>query len=146
MPPRDLLRSHRRGPAPGPSHPSPEELRALLRTGSLQDASATKTRLGELVDHAAQPETTRLWRTACRWWKEIEVLKVTGATTAKVEATNTAIKLLKRTGRGFVNSPELHDAHYAQKRRQNSGLNIHRTVEITTNRGEPPNRDYVNLG
>jgi transposase len=81
-----------------------EQLRALLRTGSLQDAAAAKARLGELVDIAAQPETTRLWRTVCRWWKEIEVLIVSGATTAKVEANNTAIKHLKRTGRGFVNS------------------------------------------
>jgi hypothetical protein len=31
----------------------------------------------------------------------------------------------------------LYDPHYAQKRRQNSGLTIHRTAEITTNRGEP---------
>ncbi|MFH5878428.1 ISL3 family transposase [Arthrobacter sp. NA-172] len=81
-----------------------EQLRALLRTGSLEDAAAAKNRLQELVEHAAQPETTRLWRTVCRWWKEIEVLIVTGATTAKVEANNTAIKHLKRTGRGFVNS------------------------------------------
>lgn len=81
-----------------------EQLRALLRTGSLKDAAAAKTRLRELVEQAAQPETTRLWRTVCRWWKEIEVLIVTGATTAKVEANNTAIKHLKRTGRGFVNS------------------------------------------
>jgi transposase len=81
-----------------------EQLRALLCTGSLQDARAAKARLGELVDHAAHPETNRLWRTVCRWWKEIEVLIVTGATTAKVEANNTAIKHLKRTGRGFVNS------------------------------------------
>jgi transposase len=63
-----------------------------------------KYRLQELVGIAAQPETNRLWRTVCRWWNEIEVLIVTGATTAKVEANNTAIKHLKRTGRGFVNS------------------------------------------
>lgn len=44
---------------------------------------------------AGQPETSRLWRTICRWWKEIEVLIVTGATTAKVEAINTAIKHIK---------------------------------------------------
>jgi transposase len=81
-----------------------EQLRDLLRTGSLQDAAAAKDRLEVLVARAAQPETTRLWRTVCRWWKEIEVLIVTGATTAKVEANNTAIKHLKRTGRGFVNS------------------------------------------
>jgi len=30
----------------------------------------------------------------CRWWAEIEVLIVAGATTAKVEANNTAIKRL----------------------------------------------------
>jgi transposase len=81
-----------------------EQLRALLRTGSLQDAAAAKDRLEVLVARAAQPETTRLWRTVCRWWQEIEVLIVTGATTAKVEANNTAIQHLKRTGRGFVNS------------------------------------------
>jgi transposase len=81
-----------------------EQLRALLRTGSLKDAAAAKDRLGVLVERAAQPEATRLWRTVCRWWQEIEVLIITGATTAKVEANNTAIKHLKRTGRGFVNS------------------------------------------
>ena len=37
-----------------------------------------------------RPETNRLYRTVCRWWKEIEVLIVTGATTGKVEANNTA--------------------------------------------------------
>ncbi|GAB3523552.1 transposase [Arthrobacter monumenti] len=57
-----------------------------------------------LVERAAQPETNRLWRTVCRWSKEIEVLIVTGATTAKVEANNTAIKNIKRTGRGFTNA------------------------------------------
>ncbi|MGP9584016.1 transposase, partial [Brachybacterium sp. AOP35-5H-19] len=37
------------------------------------------------------------------WWDAIEVLIVTGATTAKVEAGNTGIKNIKRTGRGFRN-------------------------------------------
>lgn len=46
---------------------------------------------------AARPETNRLYRTVCRWWKEIEVLIITGATTGKVEANNTAIKNIKRT-------------------------------------------------
>ncbi len=81
-----------------------EALRALLGAGSLAEADAAKTILKELVDRAGQPETTRLFRTVCRWWDEIEVLIVTGATTAKVEANNTAIKNIKRTGRGFVNS------------------------------------------
>ncbi|MCU1568619.1 MAG: transposase for insertion sequence element [Pseudarthrobacter sp.] len=45
----------------------------------------------------------RLYRTVCRWWKEIEVLIITGATTGKVEANNTAIKNIKRTARGYRN-------------------------------------------
>ncbi|MBG6219041.1 transposase [Arthrobacter sp. CAN_A6] len=81
-----------------------EALRALLGAGSLADADAAKAVLKDLVDRAGQPETTRLFRTVCRWWDEIEVLVITGATTAKVEANNTAIKNIKRTGRGFVNS------------------------------------------
>jgi hypothetical protein len=81
-----------------------EQLRILLAIGSLADAAAAKERLQALVERAAQPETNRLWRTVCRWWKEIEVLIVTGATTAKVEANNTAIKHIKRTARGFTNA------------------------------------------
>lgn len=81
-----------------------EALRALLGVGSLAEADAAKAILKDLVESAGQPETTRLFRTVCRWWDEIEVLVITGATTAKVEANNTAIKNIKRTGRGFVNS------------------------------------------
>ncbi|WGZ78428.1 MULTISPECIES: hypothetical protein [unclassified Arthrobacter] len=54
-----------------------------------------------------------------------------------MEAKNTAITHFKRTGQGFVNSPELQDPHNNQKRRQNSGLIFHRTLQITANRGEP---------
>ncbi|WP_354191648.1 transposase [Arthrobacter sp. UYCu712] len=64
-----------------------EQLRTLLATGSLADAAAAKDGLRAPVERAAQPETNRLRRTICRWWKEIEVLIVSGATTAKVEAT-----------------------------------------------------------
>ena len=81
-----------------------EQVRTLLRTGSLEDAELAKDRLEYLVKESNQPETTRLWRTICRWWTEIEVLIVTGATTGKVEANNTSIKHIKRIGRGFVNS------------------------------------------
>ena len=81
-----------------------EQLRLLLRTASLRDASAARQKLQVLIEAASMPETNRLWRTINKWWKEIEVLIVTGATTAKVEANNTAIKHIKRTGRGFVNS------------------------------------------
>ncbi|MGM9474422.1 transposase [Pseudarthrobacter sp. YS3] len=68
-----------------------EQLRTLLRTGSLEAADTVKRWLQELVGIAAQPETNPLWRTVCRWWNEIEVLIVTGATTAKVEANNTVL-------------------------------------------------------
>jgi transposase len=80
-----------------------EQLRALLRTGSLEDAATAKTELEELVKAAARPETNKLYRTVCRWWKEIEVLIITGASTGKVEANNTAIKNIKRTARGNRN-------------------------------------------
>ena len=81
-----------------------EQLRVMLRTGSLEDAAAAKKELEELVKAAARPETNRLYRTVCRWWKEIEVLIITGATTGMVEANNTAIKNIKRTARGYRNA------------------------------------------
>jgi transposase len=81
-----------------------EAVRDLIRTGSLAEAMAVRERLEGLVEKAGQPEATRLWRTVNRWWEQIEVLIVTGATTAKVEANNTAIKNIKRTGRGFRNA------------------------------------------
>ncbi|WP_425863799.1 transposase [Arthrobacter sp. TWP1-1] len=80
-----------------------EQVRFLLRTGSLEDAELAKERLEELVQESKQPETTRLWRTICRWWKEIEILIVTGATTGKVEVNSTSIKHIKRTARGNGN-------------------------------------------
>lgn len=81
-----------------------EQLMTLLRTGSFEDAAAAKAELEKLVKAAARPETNRLYHTVCRWWKEIEVLITTGATTGKVEANNTAIKNIKRTARGYRNS------------------------------------------
>lgn len=81
-----------------------EQLRALLRTGSLEEAAIAKAELEELVKAAARPETNRLYRIVCRWWKEIEVLIITGATTEKLEANNTAMKNIKRTARGYRNA------------------------------------------
>jgi transposase len=81
-----------------------EQLRVVLHTGSLEDAAEARKVLEELVKAAARPETNRLYRTVCRWWKEIEVLIITGATTGKVEANNTAIKNIKRTARGYRNA------------------------------------------
>lgn len=78
-------------------------MRCQLTTGASTSAELAKERLEELVKASKQPETTRLWRTIYRWWKEIEVLIVTGATTGKVEANNTSIKHIKRTPRGYRN-------------------------------------------
>jgi len=81
-----------------------EQLRALINTGSLEDAAAAKEVLEKLVTSAGRPETNRLYRTVCRWWKGIEVFIITGATTGKVEANNTAIKNIQRTARGHRNA------------------------------------------
>ena len=43
-----------------------EQLRTLLRTGSLEDAPAAKAELEKLVKAAARRETNRLYRTVCR--------------------------------------------------------------------------------
>lgn len=59
--------------------------------------------MGYFAQIANMPETTKLYDTVVTWWDAIEVLIVTGATTAKVEAGNTGIKNIKRTGRGFRN-------------------------------------------
>ena len=78
-----------------------EQLRTLLASGALEEARDHLRILEGLVEAAPTVETKRLLRTVKRWWNEIEVLITTGATTAKVEANNTAIKNIKRTGRGF---------------------------------------------
>ena len=44
-------------------------------------------------------EATKLYDTVVAWWDAIEVLTVTAATTARVEAANTGITNIKRTGR-----------------------------------------------
>ncbi|MEV8182837.1 transposase [Specibacter sp. NPDC078692] len=83
-----------------------EQVRTPLRTGWLEDAELAKEDLERLVKEPNEPETTRLRRTICRWWKEIEAPIVTGSTTGKVEAKPTSIKHIKRTARGFVNSAD----------------------------------------
>jgi transposase len=55
------------------------------------------------MERAAMPGTDRLYRTVCRWWAEIEVLIVTGATTARADVDDTAIKHIKCTARGYLN-------------------------------------------
>jgi hypothetical protein len=43
-----------------------EQLRLLLRIGSLQDAAVAREKLRSLVEHASMPEINRLWRTMNR--------------------------------------------------------------------------------
>ncbi|WP_425564499.1 transposase [Sinomonas flava] len=73
-----------------------QQRRTLLASGSLHEASDSLSILEGLVDAAPTPETKRLLRTVKRWWTETKVPITTGATTAKVEANNTAIKIIKR--------------------------------------------------
>lgn len=80
-----------------------EQLRRLLSTTTLADAWQERMRLGHYAMIANMPETTALYDTVVTWWEAIEVLIVTGATTARVEAANTSIKNIKRTARGFRN-------------------------------------------
>lgn len=80
-----------------------EQLRRLLATDTLAQARGERMRMGYFAQIANMPETTKLYDTAVAWWDAIEVLIVTGATTARVEAANTGIKNIKRTGRGFRN-------------------------------------------
>jgi len=81
-----------------------EQLRRLLDADTLAQAWEERMRLGHYVQLARMPETDRLYDTIVTWWQAIEVLIVTGATTAKVESAHTGIKNIKRTGRGFTNS------------------------------------------
>lgn len=76
-----------------------EQLRRLLA-----QAWDERWRMGYFAQIANMPETTKLYDTVVAWWDAIEVLIVIGATTARVEAANTGIKNIKRTGRGFRNA------------------------------------------
>lgn len=80
-----------------------EHLRMLLATTSLNAAAEAMQTLRAVANVAAMPETDRLVATLEAWWPAIEVLVVTGVTNARTEATNTTIKNIKRTGRGFRN-------------------------------------------
>jgi transposase len=84
-----------------------EQLRRLLASQSLAEAHEQRMLLGTYVLAADMPETDRLWATVATWWPAIEVLLATGVTNARTEAANTAIKQIKRTGRGYRNP-----AHY----------------------------------
>ncbi|MDQ0674003.1 transposase [Pseudarthrobacter siccitolerans] len=114
-----------------------EQLRSLLNTSSLEDVGAAKNALADLVARAAMPETNRLYRTVCRWWKEIEVLIVTGATTAKVEADNTAIKTSSEP-RAAIGNRDNYKSHILFKSAaRNGSMSIHLSRPFPGNLEEP---------
>lgn len=80
-----------------------ERLRMLLATTDLDAADTARGLLGCAVLGANMPETWRLWNTINAWWPEIETFIETRVTNARTEAANTAIKHIKRTGRGYRN-------------------------------------------
>lgn len=108
-----------------------ERLRMLLATTDLDAADHARGMLGLSVVSADMPETWKLWNTINAWWDEIETFIETRVTNARTEAANTAIKHIKRTGRGYRN----HD-HYkarillrsARQTRRRSPLNQQATT------------------
>lgn len=103
-----------------------EALRLILASHTIEQARTAKTHFDDWVQAAATPETDRLAATITSWWPHIEVLITTGVTNARTEAANTAIKHIKRTGRGYRNNTHyqtrilLHSAHRARQHRLTS--------------------------
>ncbi len=103
-----------------------EGLRLVLASPSLDQARDAKQRLEGWVKDADTDETTRLWDTLNAWWPAIEVFITTRVTNARTEAANTAIKHIKRTGRGYRNNQHyqarilLRSAHRARQHRLTS--------------------------
>lgn len=100
-----------------------EGLRLILASRTLEEARAAKQRLEGWVTDADTDETTRLWDTLNTWWPAIEVFITSRVTNARTEAANTAIKHIKRTGRGYRNNEHyqarilLRSAHQARQHR-----------------------------
>ncbi len=80
-----------------------ERLRMLLATTDLDAADTARGMLGITVVSADMDECWKLWNTINAWWDEIETFIETRVTNARTEAANTAIKQIKRTGRGYRN-------------------------------------------
>lgn len=75
---------------------------------------------------------------------EIEVLIVTGPTTATVEANDALIRHIKRTDRAASHRPpKLRNVYRDAQCRQNSGVNIPHGRTLTTNREEPLRQERV---
>ncbi len=81
-----------------------EQLRRILHSTTVEQARHEKMIMGCYVVAADMAETWRLWNTLSTWWAAVEVLITTGVSNARTETANTAIKQIKRTGRGYTNS------------------------------------------
>ena len=73
------------------------------RPGLRLDLDTARGPLGMTVVDPDLPEARRLWETINDWWEEIETFIGTGVTSPRTEAASTAIKHIKRTGRGYRN-------------------------------------------
>lgn len=80
-----------------------EHLRQILNAESISAAQSARIDFELAVAVAGLPEAERLSATVVRWWPEIKVFIRTRVTNARTEAANTAVKQIKRTGRGFRN-------------------------------------------
>ena len=86
--------------------------------------------MGYFVQIANMPEATKLYDTVVTWWDAIEVLIVTGATTAKVEAGNTGIKEHQTHLAADPQRGELPDVYPAHQRRENRSVNTRHSKVI----------------
>lgn len=77
-----------------------------------------------------------------RWWKGTEVLIVTGATTDKAEANDTAVKYIKRTAR-LQQSGQLRIASSLGKCRPVPGMTLIPGIHFPTNGEEPPTSAWM---
>lgn len=80
-----------------------EHLRRILNAPSLEKAQNARIDFELAVAAASLPEADRLSATVAKWWDEIKVFIRTRVTNARTEAANTAVKQIKRTGRGYRN-------------------------------------------
>jgi hypothetical protein len=80
-----------------------ERLRMLLACTDLDTADTARGLLGITVVTADLPGARRLRETINDWWDEIETFIEARVTNARTKAANTAIKHIKRTGRGYRN-------------------------------------------
>lgn len=80
-----------------------EHLRRILNAPSLEKAQNARIDFELAVAAASLSEADRLSATVAKWWVEIKVFIRTRVTNPRTEAANTAVKQIKRSGRGYRN-------------------------------------------